>query len=213
MKKIILLLLMLIICDTIFAAFQYNVVSYYDKYGPFTVKSEVEGGYFTFDSTTSITMNTTGRDFKFTNKQGNLINTLPNLNDYGWYNINTGEVGSFANGVVGTFNAGDKIGIWMDYDGDAIYTTTENSGITGAKFGYAYDEGKYGYCLHRGSYWVTQKGQNANSREAFEDKSHYEYTLIIDENSNVPTGQPLPGAVASLLVGGVTLLSAKKLKK
>ena len=230
MKKLILALIALLCADVTFAAYQYNAESVSGR----NITSYAQSGYFSFDSTTAITMQTYGRDFSWTTTSGGsgskgwswggwggydredsssttttTVNALPTLKDYGWYNLTTGEVGSFANGAVGVFNAGDKIGIWMDYEGDGIYTTTQNSGIEGAKFGYAY-QGSEGYCVHRGSYWVNRDGSdNMTGRNTYEDKSHYEYQLTTVDIPPAPSGQPLPGALATLLIGGAALFGGK----
>ena len=209
MKKLILALIALLCADVTFAAYQYNAESVSGR----NITSYAQSGYFSFDSTTAITMQTYGRDFRFDawDRRGWVkeLNTLPTLKDYGWYNLTTGEVGSFANDAVGVFNAGDKIGIWMDYEGDGIYTTTQNSGIEGAKFGYAY-QGSEGYCVHRGSYWINYNGSdNMSGQGGIIDKSHYEYQLTTVDIPPAPSGQPLPGALATLLIGGAALFGGK----
>ena len=218
MNKLIIALIALLCADVTFAAYQYNVV----KYNNGGQSGYEQSGYFSFDSTTAITMQTIANDSAFdvySRKGGwgswgsswttTTVNVLPTLKDYGWYNLTTGEVGSLANGTVGVFNAGDKIGIWMDYDGD-VYTSTENSGIAGAKFGYAYQNNGL-YCVHRGSYWVNKSdgSDNNSGRGNIENKSHYEYQIATVDIPPAPSGQPLPGALATLLIGGATLFGGK----
>jgi hypothetical protein len=81
MKNILSTILLFIFCSPLFAAYQYNVKG--------------NQGWLTFDSETTLSfeIRTTGKD----KDHENYIDRGEGVSDYGWYNMNTGESGSFNN--------------------------------------------------------------------------------------------------------------------
>jgi hypothetical protein len=95
--KYIFLFLFLFINFSLFAAYQYNVKG--------------NQGWLTFDSNTTVSfeLGTSGKD----KDHVNFIDRGEGIADYGWYNIETGETGSFNNGLTATFKETDKIGLYV----------------------------------------------------------------------------------------------------
>ena len=71
-------------------------------------------GWLTFDSETTVAfdLGRSGKD----KDHVNFIDRGEGVADYGWYNLETGESGSFNNGLSATFSADDRIGLYVtDY--------------------------------------------------------------------------------------------------
>ena len=104
MKNIFLILLFFAASFSVTAAYQYN--------------SKGNQGWLSFDSTMTV-----GFDLARSGKDKdheNFIDRGEGVADYGWYNLETGESGSFSNGLSATFSAGDRIGLYV----------TDNTGKT-----------------------------------------------------------------------------------
>lgn len=157
------------------AAYQYNPVyeSAFDK----------NGGYFTFDSNTSLVMDV------WVHHTG--TNPVFRVVDFGYYNIGDNKLFSNKNGVIGSFNENDKIGIWIKNHKGEIFTSTYVPGLT---FGSADSNGNGEFSIYTGD------DTNHNI------PSHYDYKL---------SGQPLPGVLATVIAGGVVSagLAAKRKRK
>lgn len=169
------------------AAYQYNVKG--------------NQGWLTFDSETTVAFDV-DRSGKDNNKE-NFIDRGNGVADYGWYNLDTDEAGSFNNGASATFSENDRIGLWVKDNAGNVYLSSkppqkspdnviwgkariieENIAVAGGNFG---SNGTH-------EYYVFKVNTN-------------------NTNGNTPSGQPLPGIIATLLVGGGTLLYLKKRKK
>lgn len=128
------------------AAYQYNPV-YEGTFGK-------NGGYFTFDSNTSLVMDV------WTHHTG--TNPLFQVVDFGYYNIGDNKLFSNQNGVLGPFTANDKIGIWIENHKGEIFTSTYVPGLT---FGAAASNGYNEFSIYTG------EATNHNI------PSHYDYKL------------------------------------
>ena len=145
--------------------------------------------------------------------------------------------GTVKNSVI--FQKDDKIGIYMkiDQNGDLFTITSSNSNIQGASVAspnvdtHSRGEEKQFFCLF----------DNRPGQKGIDDVSHYEYhfggilastpgqtyedfidqviekdggkTNITDSNGNPVSGQPLPGTLATLLIGGLCAGSLRKRNK
>lgn len=189
MKLLYLALILVCSCTYLSAAYQYN-----------TQGNEI---WLTFDSSTSVAfdLSRSGKD----KDHENFLDRGNGVADYGWYNMTTGETGSFANGASATFDENDKIGLYVkDNDGNIFITTqTKNAPDLGKNtiWGKA-DEVDGSVALYGGN-----KGSNGTHE-------HYVFKVnTVNASNKAPSGQPLPGIIATLLVGGGTLVYLKKRKK
>ena len=169
------------------AAYQYNVNG--------------NQGWLTFDGETTVAfdLDRSGKD----KDHENFIDRGNGVADYGWYNLETNAAGSFSNGASATFTENDSIGLWVKDNEGNVYVSTkppkpipenvfwgkarvieENMAIAGGNFG---SNGTH-------EYYVFKVNTN-------------------NTNGSTPSGQPLPGIIATLVVGGGTLLYLKKRKK
>ena len=159
--------------------------------------------WVTFDSATTVAFDL-GRSGKDKDHE-NFIDRAEGVTDYGWYNLETGETGSFANGTSAAFSENDRIGLYVKDNAGNVYASTKKvqipdlgSNVTWGKAILLEDAlGLYG----------GNKGSNGT----------HEYYVFKVNNANAaaksPSGQPLPGIIATLLVGGGTVLYLKKRKK
>jgi hypothetical protein len=118
--------------------------------------------------------------------------------------MNTGETGSFDNGLSASFTENDKIGLYVtDNKGNTYLSTKTNKK-------YPFDDAIWGKSkLVDGS--IVIGGGNFGS-----NGTHEYYVFKIDtvsNSNNQPTGQPLPGILATLLVGGTGLWYLKNKKR
>ena len=119
--------------------------------------------------------------------------------DYGWYNMETGETGSFTNGASATFTENDKIGLYItDNTGKTYWSTKPNKNDS--------DDVIWGKSK------VVEGGLAIYGGNMGSNGSH-EYYLFKVNSNNTPSGQPLPGIIATLAVGGGALVYLKKRKK
>ena len=185
MKKAI-LFLFLILSMTCFAAYQYNVKG--------------NQGWLTFDSNTTLSLEAgiSGKD----KDHENFIDRGKGISDYGWYNLDTGETGSFKNGVTGTFSENDKIGLYVtDNKGKTYLSTKPQKPFKGDIWGKTK--------IIDDSIYIA--GGNFGSHGTHE---YYVFKVSsVGNGSNTPTGQPLPGILATLLVGGTGIWYLKNRKR
>ena len=159
--------------------------------------------YLTFDSETvvSFDVSRSGKD----KDHENFIDRGEGIADYGWYNLDTHEHGSFANGASATFDENDRIGLYVkDAEGN-VFRSTKKGGEpelgTDVVWGKA-NEVDGSVALYGGN-----KGSNG---------THEYYVFKVstaNANGKTPSGQPLPGIIATLVVGGGAIAYLKKRKK
>lgn len=185
--KRILTILFLILNISVFAAYQYNVKG--------------NQGWLSFDSATTLSfeIGTTGKD----KDHENFIDRGKGIADYGWYNLESGESGSFNNGLTASFTENDKIGLYVTDNSGKTYLSTK------PKNNYSFENDIWGKSkLVDGS--LTISGGNFGSNGTHE---YYIFKVTnVPTNNNTPTGQPLPGILATLLVGGTGLWYLKNRK-
>ena len=117
--------------------------------------------------------------------------------------------GDMKTGALGEFNPGDKIVLWVETSSangtKSSFTTysptTQTSDI------WMLSKSGDSIVFNWGDFGVDygKKSQNAINPAGFQ--------FSITTNNNAPNGQPLPGIIATLLVGGGGLLYLKKRKK
>lgn len=188
MKKVILILLLVLSTVSAMAAYQYE--------------TKGNEGWLTFDSETTISFGLTrsGKD----KDHENFVDRGNGVADYGWYNMETGESGSFAHGATATFNENDKIGLYVKDNEGNVFTSSKKAEINGM-------EGDIVWGKVDKSDEIALYGGNKGSNGTHE---YYVFKVnTVDANNKTPSGQPLPGIIATLLVGGVSLVYLKKRKK
>ena len=189
MKKIGFFLFLLGCSASLMAAYQYN-----------TTGNQL---YLTFDSSTTLSFDLS-RSGK-TNDHENFIDRGEGVADYGWYNLDTGSTGSLANGEAVTFGEDDRIGLYLKDNNGEVFTTTKSVEI--AELGRDITWGKSDEVDGSVALYGGNKGSNG---------SHEYYVFKVstaNANGAAPSGQPLPGIIATLLVGGGTLGYLKLRKK
>ena len=189
MKKIVLLLFLLSCSFSLMAAYQYN--------------TKGNQGWLTFDSATTVSFEV-GRSGK-DNDHENFIDRGEGIADYGWYNLVTGETGSFANGASATFNENDRVGLYVKDSEGQIFTTTKSvkNDDLGKNLIWGKSDEKDGAI----SLYGGNKGSNG---------THEYYVFQVstaNANGKTPSGQPLPGIIATLIIGGGAAVYLKKRKK
>ena len=109
MKRILLLAFFFGCTLSLMAAYQYN--------------TQGNQGWLTFDSSTTVSfdLSRSGKD----NDHENFIDRGEGIADYGWYNLENGETGSFANGASATFSENDRVGFYVKDNEGNIYTSTK----------------------------------------------------------------------------------------
>ncbi len=184
--KRILTILFLILNISVFAAYQYNVKG--------------NQGWLSFDSNTTLSfeIGTTGKD----KDHENFIDRGEGIVDYGWYNLESGESGSFNNGLTATFTVNDKIGLYItDNKGNTYLSTKPTSPFEDDIWGKSK--------LVDGS--LTIGGGNFGSNGTHE---YYVFKVnTIPTANKQPTGQPLPGIIATLVIGCGSIYYLKNRKK
>ena len=186
MKNIFLILLFFAASFSVTAAYQYN--------------SKGNQGWLSFDSTMTV-----GFDLARSGKDKdheNFIDRGEGVADYGWYNLETGESESFSNGLSATFSAGDRIGLYVtDSTGKTFLSTKPTAPFEDDIWGKAK--------IVDGNLQLGGGNMGTNGTHEF-----YVFKVNNGNASNkAPSGQPLPGIIATLLVGGGTLVYLKKRKK
>ena len=191
MKKFALLVLMVCCCASLMATYQYN-----------TKGNQL---WLTFDSDTTVSFDLSRSGKK--NDHENFIDKGQGVADYGWYNLDTHEHGSFANGTSATFDSNDRIGLYVKDNEGNVYRSTKSGGEP--ELGTDLIWGKSSEVDGNIALYGGNKGSNG---------SHEYYVFKVStanaaNNSKAPSGQPLPGIIATLLLGGGTVLYLKKRKK
>lgn len=170
------------------AAYQYNIKG--------------NQGWMTFDSATTVAFELTTDSRKDKdNGQTNYIDRGSNYADFGWYNLETGARGSFKGGVTATFTENDRIGFWVKDNSGNVYTTTKPDKKT------APDNVVWGKTREElGGFTVAGGNFGSNGTQEY-----YVFKVSTANTGNkAPSGQPLPGILAVLAVGGAAF-GAKKL--
>ena len=168
--------------------------------GAYQYEAKGNQGWLTFDSDTTVAFDLarSGKD----KDHENFIDRGEGIVDFGWYNLDTGTSGSFNNGLAATFSANDRIGLYVtDNKGNTYLSTKPCSPFEDDLWGKAriVDGNLHLYGGNLGSngtheYYVF-KVNNANA------------------SAKTPSGQPLPGIIATVLIGGGALVYLKKRKK
>ena len=170
MKKLFLFSVLSLCSLSAFSAFQYNV--------------QGNQGWLSFDGNTTVAFDLTlGSRKDKDNGQDNYIDRGQGYADYGWYNLETGESGSFSNGLAATFSEKDRIGFWVKDNAGDVYTENVVWGKSRELDG--------GFIVAGGNF-----GSNGT-------QEYYVFKVNAKNASgNTPSGQPLPGILAVLAVGG-----------
>ena len=189
MKRILLLAFFFGCTLSLMAAYQYN--------------TQGNQGWLTFDSSTTVSfdLSRSGKD----NDHENFIDRGEGIADYGWYNLENGETGSFANGASATFSENDRVGFYVKDNEGNIYTSTKT--VTNSNLGSDLIWGKSSMVDGAIALYGGDKGSNG---------THEYYVFSVNTanaNNKTPSGQPLPGIIATLVVGGGALVYLKKRKK
>ena len=186
MKNLLFAVMFLVSAVSVQAAYQYE--------------SKGNQGWLTFDSDTTVAFDLarSGKD----KDHENFIDRGEGVSDYGWYNLDTGATGSFNNGLAATFSANDRIGLYVtDKEGNTFLSTKPQKPFEDDIWGKARVEN--GNLYLGGGNW----GSNGT----------HEYYVFKVNNANAsgktPSGQPLPGIIATLVVGGGAVVYLKKRKK
>mgnify|MGYP003494212808 CR=1 FL=1 len=187
MKKIFLSSVLFLLCVSAMAAYQYN--------------TKGNQGWLTFDAETTLGFELTrsGKD----KDHENFIDRGEGIADYGWYNMDTGTSGSFNNGVTATFTENDRIGLYVtDNKGNTYLSTKPRTPFEDDIWGKAR--------IVDGHLSIGGGNMGSNGTKEY-------YVFKVSSNnangSNTPSGQPLPGIIATLVVGGGALVYLKKRKK
>ena len=176
-KNILTFALAVVSASSVMAAYQYNVKG--------------NQGYLTFDGDTTLAFDLTLVSQK-DNGKDNYIDRGQGVADYGWYNLDTGASGSFSNGISASFTENDRIGFWVKDNVGDVYVSTkpEKNSAANVIWGKA-QEINGGFSVAGGNF-----GSNGTQ----------EYYVFKVNNANssgkTPSGQPLPGILAVLAVGG-----------
>ena len=163
--------------------------------------------WLTFDSSTTVAFDVS-RSGK-TNDHENFIDRGEGIVDYGWYNLETGTTGSFLNGASATFSTTDRVGLYVKDANGNVYTSTKpgKQGDIPSSLGKDILWGKSNEVDGSIALYGGNKGSNG---------SHEYYVFkvnTVNTNNKAPSGQPLPGIIATLVLGGGTLVYLKKRKK
>jgi hypothetical protein len=182
--------LLFFICFYVFsltAAYQYNFKG--------------NQGWLTFDSETTVSfeVSRSGKD----KEHENFIDKGNGISDFGWYKLETGDSGSFK-GASFTFTEKDKIGLYVtDSSGNTYLSTKPNKN-------YPFENDIWGKSKLVEGY-LSIGGGNFGSNGTHE---YYVFKINVEnKNTNQPTGQPLPGIIATLIIGIGSLFYIKKRKE
>ena len=181
--KQIYVLLLFMLSTTAFSAYQYN--------------TKGNQTWITFDTTTELYFGVerSGKD----KDHENFIDKGEGISDWGWYNMTTNESGSFKNGQY-TFTENDKIALWVKDNNGNSYLSTKMKDSD-------YIWGKSGVDNDVLSLYGGNNGSNGTHE-------HYVFTVKVVPNGNqTPSGQPLPGILATLAIGGTGIYYIKNRKR
>lgn len=156
-------------------------------------------GWLTFDSETTISfeVSRSGKD----KEHENFIDRGESIYDFGWYNLETGDRGSFK-GASFTFTEKDKIGLYVTDSSGNTYLSTKPQ--------YPFKDDIWGKSkIVDGA--LSIGGGNFGSNGTHE---YYVFKINVEnKNKNQPTGQPLPGIIATLILGAGSLFYIKNRKE
>ena len=169
------------------------------SFGAYQYNTKGNQGWLTFDSTTTVAFDL-GRSGKDKDHE-NFIDRGEGVADYGWYNLDTGATGSFNNGLAATFNENDRIGLYVtDSEGNTFLSTKPRRPFEDDIWGKAR--------IIDGSLYLGGGNMGSNGTHEF-----YVFKINATNTSGQsPSGQPLPGIIATLLIGGGTLAYLKRRK-
>ena len=180
MKKLFSLCLICLLAVSAMAAFQYE--------------TKGNQGWLTFDSETTVAfdLERSGKD----KNHENFIDRGEGVADFGWYNLETGETGSFNNGLSATFSEDDRIGLYVtDNTGKTFMTTKPDKNSP-------FDDDIWGKArVEDGNLKLGGGNMGSNGTHEF-------YVFKVNSanaSKNAPSGQPLPGILAVLAVGGAAV--------
>ena len=157
-------------------------------------------GWLTFDSQTTVAFDLarSGKD----KDHENFIDRGEGVVDYGWYNLDTGATGSFDNGMTATFSENDRIGLYVtDNTGNTFLSTKPRSPFEDDTWGKAR--------IVDGNLFLGGGNMGSNGTHEF-------YVFKVNHanaSGKTPSGQPLPGIIATLVIGGGAVVYLKKRKK
>lgn len=159
-------------------------------------------GWLTFDSETTVAFDLarSGKD----KDHENYIDRGEGIADYGWYNLETGATGSFNNGLAATFSTNDRIGLYVTDNTGKTYTTTKPGKNS------PFEDDVWGKAK------VVDGAMQLGGGNMGSNGTHEFYVFKVNNanaSGKTPSGQPLPGIIATLVVGGGTLVYLKKRKK
>ena len=159
-------------------------------------------GWLTFDSQTTVAFDLarSGKD----KDHENFIDRGEGVVDYGWYNLDTGTTGSFNNGMAATFSENDRIGLYVTDNTGTTYMTTKPGKTS------PFEDDVWGKAkIVDGNLYLGGGNMGSNGTHEF-----YVFKVnTANASGKTPSGQPLPGIIATLLLGGGTLVYLKKRKK
>lgn len=157
-------------------------------------------GWLSFDSQTTVAFDLarSGKD----KDHENFIDRGEGVSDYGWYNLDTGATGSFSNGAAATFSENDRIGLYVtDNNGDTFLSTKPRHPFEDDIWGKAR--------IVDGNLFLGGGNMGSNGTHEF-----YVFKVNASNASGkAPSGQPLPGIIATLIIGGGAVVYLKKRKK
>ena len=180
--------LLFFICFYVFsltAAYQYNLKG--------------NQSWLTFDSETTISfeVSRSGKD----KEHENFIDKGNGISDFGWYDLETGDSGSFK-GASFTFTEKDKIGLYVtDSSGNTYLSTKPQS---------PFEDDIWGKSKIIDGV-LSIGGGNFGSNGTLE---YYVFKINTEsKNTSQPSGQPLPGIIATLILGVGSLFYIKNRKE
>lgn len=183
-----------------FLLFLFIFLSFLHCYAAYQYNVKGNQGWLTFDSKTilSLDVGVTGKD----KDHENFIDRGMGISDYGWYNLESGESGSFNNGLTASFSENDKIGLYVtDNNGNTYLSTKPTSPFENDMWGKSK--------LVDGSILIG--GGNFGSNGTHE---YYVFKINnIASNNTQPNGQPLPGIIATIIIGGICIFYLKNRKR
>ena len=187
MKKIVLISMLMFSVVSVMAAYQYE--------------TKGNQGWLVFDSETTVSFDLarSGKD----KDHENFIDRGEGVTDYGWFNMDTGAVGSFKDGTSAAFTENDRIALWVQDNKGNVYLSTKPDENSPAN-----------------SIWGKSRLVDGNIAVAggnFGSNGTHEYYVFkvstANTGNNPQSGQPLPGIIATLIVGGGAAVYLKKRKK
>jgi len=154
--------------------------------------------------------------YYFVDNPTNLIAGSFTSDTHSYYNeINNGIVlgGNVATvdaniGNLGSFKAGDTIGLWIltsrDFYGDNIFMTSSDTGLAAHTYTLC--------CVEAGDYTFENGYPIGNPQDSYAFyQAHFYYDRTFIRFVQNPHGEPLPGVLAALAIGGA-IVAGKRMK-